>query len=153
LEKNAKKEFAKLDAKLSDEEKKGRFDIKYVRTSGEHVIVELKRADRTLSTAQVLEQIDKYRSALQKLLDAAGRGHESVEAVVLVGKPLSDWANKNGRQESAETLKPKHIRVIQYDELLDQAYASYKEFIERKSDLGRVSKLIRAIEDEIVDGE
>jgi hypothetical protein len=88
---------------------------------------------------------------LQKLLDASGRGHESVEAVVLAGRPLSDWANKNGRQESAETLKPKHIRVVQYGELLDQAYASYKEFIERKSDVGRVSKLIRAIEGEMTD--
>jgi hypothetical protein len=151
LEQNAKKEFDKLDAKLSAEEEKGRFDIKYIRTSGEHVIVELKRANRVLSTAQVLEQIDKYRSVLQKLLDASGRGHESVEAVVLVGKPLSDWASKNGRLESAETLKPKHIRVVQYDELLDQAYASYKEFIERKSEVGRVSELIRAIEDEMPD--
>jgi Histidine kinase-, DNA gyrase B-, and HSP90-like ATPase len=149
LEQSVQKAFDKIDANLNKEERDGRVDIRYVKASGEHVIVELKRADRVVTSAGVIDQVDKYRSALQKILDQQNRGHESIEVVVLVGKELKDWAQKHGRQESTETLRPKHIRVVMYQELLDNAYKAYRGFIDKKEEVGRLSMLIRDIEKEI----
>ena len=66
MEQNVKTSFDEIDAKLTEEEQKGRFDIKYKRTSGKHVIIELKRANREMDDFALIGQVDKYRTALQK---------------------------------------------------------------------------------------
>lgn len=48
MEERVKTEFDKIDAKLTEEEKSGRIDLKYTTTSGKHVVVELKRANRVV---------------------------------------------------------------------------------------------------------
>ena len=68
MEKQVAKEFGEIDAGLTPEEKAGRLDLKYRLTSGKHVVVELKRADRVVATEELLTQIGKYRAAVQKRL-------------------------------------------------------------------------------------
>ena len=41
MEQNVKTAFNEIDARLTEEEQKGRFDIKYKMASGKHVIIEL----------------------------------------------------------------------------------------------------------------
>jgi hypothetical protein len=148
MEQQVAKEFGDIDAGLTPEEKAGRLDLKYLLTSGKHVIVELKRADRVVATEELLVQIGKYRSAVQKLLDAAGRGREPVEFVCLVGRPLRDWVDEKTREESRRLLAIRDARVLRYQELIGNAYRAYEEYLEKDAAAGRVYALIRTLDED-----
>ena len=148
MEQNVQKEFDNLDAGLTKEEKEGRFDIKYKMTSGKHVIIELKRANRVLNHYELLDQVEKYGEALRKLVWALGK-HEPVEIVCIVGKPLRQWENPEQRERSKNMMAEQSVRVVLYDELIEDAYRSYKEFLAKNREAGRVYRLIQNIEDEV----
>ena len=145
MEQNVKTEFDKLDAKLTEEEQKGRFDIKYKMTSGKHVIIELKRAGRELNDYELMGQVDKYRTALQKLLEEIGK-EEPIEIVCIVGKLLKQWTNAREREISKRTLAEKSIRVVLYQELIEDAYRTYQAFLNKNKEAGRVYQLIQNID-------
>ncbi len=147
FEQSVQKEFENIDAGLTPEEKAGRVDIKYTTTAGKHVIIELKRPARRVSSAELIEQIDKYRSGLKKVLTQVGKGDEPIECVCVVGADLKDWDQPNGREESEEMLKAKHTRVIGYQELIHNAQKAYKKFLEKQSEAGRITKIIQDIDE------
>ena len=70
MEQTVQKEFEELETKeiLTDPELNGRYDIKYKMTAGKHVIIELKRANRTLDQYDLLRQVEKYGEALRKIV-------------------------------------------------------------------------------------
>ena len=148
MEQTVAKEFGAIDASLTKEEKKGRLDIKYTTTSGKHVIVELKRASVVVSTWDILKQTSKYRNALRKILNESGKEREPIEVVCVVGRQLKDWAEEQGRAESIDALKAKDTRTVMYQELIENAYKAYHEFVEKSEQAGRVSRLIQSIEED-----
>jgi hypothetical protein len=147
LEQQVKTAFAKLDANLTKEEKEGRFDIKYKTTSKKHVIIELKRAERSISSFDIGKQVSKYRNALRKILIAAGKAQEPIEIVCIVGKPCSDWVDPAAEQESRDSLAQLHIRVVRYQELIEDSYSNYQAFLSKSEEVGRIYRLIRNIEE------
>lgn len=142
MERNVKTEFTSLDANLSLKEQRARFDIKYKKTSGKHIIIELKRANRKLDDYQLLAQTDKYRTALEKLIQAAGQ-HEPVEVVCIVGKPLRQWTTPARQEESKRTLAMRNVRVVLYDELIEYAYRSYQEFLDANEKAKRIYQFVK----------
>ena len=149
MEQRVAKAFAKVDAGLSEQEKRGRVDIRYSTTAGKYVIVELKRASVVTDTFTLMRQVDRYRSALHKLIVEMGEPHPHIDTVCVVGKPLSDWKNPNGRQESEEVMKPKSVRVVTYQTLIQQAKLAYKDFLDRAYEARRIVGLWERISDEI----
>ncbi len=145
MESTVQIEFKKIDAKLTDAEKAGRFDLKYKMTSGKNVIIELKRAERTTSSMELVTQTSKYRNALKKLLKASNREHEPIEVVCIVGKELTDWKEESGREESTKMLIQKNTRVVMYQELLENANRAYRAFLEKRKESGRIYNLIKRI--------
>ena len=150
MEQNVKTAFDEIDAKLTDEEQKGRFDIKYKMTSGKHVIIELKRSKRVMDDFELIGQVDKYRTALQKLLEEINKD-EPVEVVCIVGQLLRQWTNPREREISRRSLAEKGIRVVLYDELIEDAYRSYRAFIKKNRKADRIYQLIQNIETEEAD--
>ena len=149
MEQSVRKAFAKVDASLTKDEKKGRVDIRYAKTSGTHVIIELKRASVVMTTPDVLRQLSKYRSALRKLLDKQDKQRDAIDCVCVVGKPLQDWEDeRDGRIESSRALAEKNIRVVLYDKLIEQAFEAYKTFLEQSEESGRVLNLIKSIDEQ-----
>ena len=148
MEQSVEKEFEKLDAKLTktQKQKAGRFDIKYRKTAGKHVIIELKRAGRTLSEHDLHTQVTKYRDALQKQLQAIDRSDEPVEVVCLVGKRLKEWDTPENEEESKRTLAVRNIRVVLYDQLIEDAYRNYQAYLEKHREAGYLHQLIQSIE-------
>ena len=146
MEQNVKTAFDEIDAKLTEEEQNGRFDIKYKMTSGKHVIIELKRANREMDDFTLVGQVDKYRTALQKLLEEVNK-EEPVEVVCIVGKLLRQWTNAREREISRRSLAEKSIRVVLYYELIEDAYRSYQAFLKKNKEADRVYQLIQNIED------
>ena len=146
MEQNVKTAFDEIDAnQLTDDERKGRFDIKYKMTSGKHVIIELKRAGRELNSPELQLQVDKYRNALRKLIRETGK-NEPIEVVCLVGKRLSDWETPEQEDESRRSLAAKSIRVVLYQELIEDAYRSYQAFLDKNQEAGGVYRLIKNID-------
>ena len=145
LERSVTTSFDKISDKLSKEEKQGRLDIRYKKTSGKHVIIELKRGSAPNSTYSLMGQVDKYIRALRKQLRVAKEAG-AIEAVCLVGKELSDWEDAETRQESENALEAKHIRVITYQQLIRDAEASYQQYLEKSKAKGRIKKLLDEIE-------
>ena len=145
LERSVTTTFEKISDQLTPEEKQGRLDIRYKKTSGKHVIIELKRGSVRTSTGTLIDQVDKYISALEKQLNEANESG-SIEAVCLVGKELSDWENPKRRQSSERSLEGKSIRVITYQQLIRDAETSYQQYLEKKEDKGRIKKILDEIE-------
>ena len=147
MEQTVQKEFEEIEAKelLTDPELNGRYDIKYKMTAGKHVIIELKRANRTLDQYDLLRQVEKYGEALRKLIRAASK-NEPVEIVCLVGKDLTQWNDAEQRERSKKTMEQQNVRVMLYNELIEDAYRTYNAFLQLRHEYGRVYRLIKNLE-------
>ncbi len=147
METRVSKLFEEVDGKLTKEEKNARIDIKYRQSAGTHIVVELKKPDRRVGIDDLTKQIRKYRTGMKKLLDEAGRGHEPLSFVLLLGKRPAEWDGVNGPSEVENALKILDARIVLYDNLLDNAHKCYSEYLKRSKGLESVEKVISAIDD------
>jgi len=136
-----------ITATLSDEERAGRLDIGYRKTAGQHVIIELKRPERSITTAELSAQVDKYLSGMDKLLRQQGKGSESVTIVILLGKEPTDWTTDEKRIRAQESLKIYHSRVVFYEQLLREARQTYQDYMKNRDLVDKLDEIIRAIDD------
>jgi hypothetical protein len=137
IEESVTKEFDAITAKLSDEEKKGRIDIRYRTAAGKHIIIELKRADRVVKVKDLYEQLRKYRSALETCLETHSRTKEPVEVISILGKPYK--LEYKGEDKMLDIID---ARVIYYDQLIEESIQSYSDYIEKQSELTRLKEII-----------
>ncbi|MCY4000524.1 MAG: ATP-binding protein [Bacteroidetes bacterium] len=146
MERTIKKEFQKLsETKASSSEVEGRIDIIYKKSTGKHIIIELKRASVWTDTLTLLQQVEKYREAVIREARQAGES-DSVETICLVGCELRDWGTSESKKLSEDTLKPRNIRVVTYQQLIKDAEIAYRNYLEKSIDRGRIRKLLNAIE-------
>lgn len=143
LEQRLKTEFKDFDPKLSDDESKGRIDIRYKTNAGEHIIVELKRSGRPLRVFELQEQGQKYRTALAKCLTAEGSPTSAISIVFVLGKPVAE-ANETtlGADYVSKTLQPLNARIVYYDQLIRAARQSYAEYLERSREVDKLDRLL-----------
>ena len=123
-----------------------RVDIRYRRISGAHVIIELKRASRVLSKTEIESQIRKYIDALRKEIEKnPNEARYPIEAVCLVGRLPRGWNNAETRKLDEDGLRPYGIRVMTYQELIDNSVAAYSKFVDASESVGRLRELIDKI--------
>lgn len=146
IEKSIITAFNKVSNKLSDEEKKGRIDIRYRKTSGKHIIIELKRAGVVPRTGELMDQVKKYKTALVKQLEEHGETTE-VEIVCLVGNGLFGWDNSIEKQTDKRSLSAQDITVMTYQQLISDAESSYKSYLDMRECKGRIEILLQSIDD------
>ena len=147
MEKSVGKLFEDVDASLTDEEKKGRLDIAYRKTAGQHVIIELKRPERIVTISEIHKQIEKYTSGMLKLLEKQSTPNEPVEIVLLLGREPAEWANLGGRERAEQVLRPYRARIVFYDQLLGDAYSAYDDYMKKRKIVDRLGEVMRAIDD------
>ena len=141
IEEAVTKEFGRIDAKLTAEEKAGRIDIRYKTAAGKHIIVELKKYDRRVSAEELLAQLRKYRNALRKCLKARFPDEPAhIEIISILGSPPTPVDDD---QENRRILAEIAARYITYDHLILEAQRSYSEYLERER---KVSELIEIVE-------
>lgn len=114
---------------LTPEEKAGRLDIGYRKTAGKHVIIELKRANRVVTSDEMVKQVMKYRDAVTKVLSGSYGSNYSFEILFVVGKPIDNNDSLEKREIVDKMLAPMNARVVFYKELIQNAYMSYNEYI------------------------
>ena len=127
------------------EVKNMRVDIQYKKVAGSHVIIELKRSSVKVKKTEIEEQIKKYIKATKEKLQQLGKHDELIEGICIVGKMPDGWDNNETRKNDIDSLKPHGIKVLTYDELIDNAYSAYSKFIVAHENVGRLRDLIREI--------
>ena len=145
MEKSVENALGAAYAKVPEEQKRSRIDIKYRTTGGKHVIIELKRPGASTSTSGLVEQIGKYESAVSGALASLGRPGEPVEFVCVLGRPPKDWQDRDGEKKSRDALAAYGARIVMYDELVENAQKAYQEYIEKQKNVTRVFELIQSI--------
>lgn len=142
-EQSVMKEFGKIDAKLTTEEKAGRLDIRYRTAAGKHIIIELKKGDRQVSAYELAEQAGKYRRALQKCLTVIEPGHHHIiEVICLVGKAPNPPAEMDRVEK---ILEGESARFITYDNLIKQTRDSYREYLDAEKKISRIQEILDSI--------
>lgn len=134
-----------VNADLSEEERNARIDIGYATSGNKHVIIELKRASRLLSTLDVVAQLQKYRGAASKVLEQTNRRDQPIELICVIGRPLQDWNNLDGLPQSIDLLRAINARVVMYRELIDNASKAYKDYVDKNKEAGRIYELVKSI--------
>ena len=137
IEERLTKEFDTITSKLTLEEKQARLDIRYRTAAGKHVIIELKRADRTVKVTPLYEQLKKYKMALEKCLNEFNRASEPIEVICILGKPI-----KEDYDSERDILLKINARIIYYNQLIDESIKSYKDYNDRQPELKRIKELI-----------
>ena len=144
--------LGKVVDSLTPEQKAARLDIYYSTTGNKHVIIELKRANRVLTTTELQGQISKYYNSAENVLKAMSKGNEPLEIVCVVGKRLRDWdESTTGERRSRDSLKAYNARVVSYDELINNALQAYQDYVDSKERVGRVYRLIQEVSEQDVE--
>ena len=131
VEETIKKQFDTINSKLSKEEKNSRLDVRYKKASNRHIIIELKRAKRTINSGNLYNQIRKYHSAMEKILDSMN-DKDSFEIIVLIGKNLDDMpASEDTYKKTVKSFGEFNTRIMHYKELIVNAERMYSDFIKK----------------------
>jgi hypothetical protein len=143
IEERVTKEFEKITEKLTEPEKKARWDIKYRTAAGKHIIIEMKRYSVSVTIGQLLDQLGKYRTALLKCLEANfPEEPRAVECIAVLGQPPDNVAP----DEVDQALRSINARAKTYDDLINGALKSYGEYLEKHAQVGKLADLIERLE-------
>lgn len=149
MEKAVSRLFDDIESKLTDEERKGRIDIKYKTSTNKHIIIELKRASVVTKTTSLIDQVGKYRNGLIKILRAHGEKNPEIECISIIGKDLSDWSQEGGRETSVNMARQINLRILQYDTLIGNSYKAYSEYLEATKTVSDIQRLLDQIDSEL----
>ena len=149
IEETVKKEFDKINAKLTEKEKNGRIDIRYKTAAGKHIIIELKKADRAVNATDLISQLRKYRDALAKCLATKfPEEPANIEMIAILGsrpRPVdSDQENRN-------LLATIQARYITYDQLVLEAERSYAEYLEKDNKISELIEIVNGLDADFVE--
>lgn len=144
VEQSVTKEFKKLDAKLSAEERAGRMDIRYRTAAGKNIIIELKKYDRKVTAGELLDQLTKYRNALEKVLGRFPDEPQDIEIIAVLGQPVRG----STVERVSQSLASINARVVMYDQLIKEAQESYKDYLEANRELSRLSKILDKLDED-----
>lgn len=134
--------FNNITVNLTKEEQNGRLDIKYRTSAGKHIIIELKRyiPSYKITAFSLGDQIDKYINALKKCLISNGEPNPFIEAICIIGPNTIDDLNR-----ANDIVAPVRGRIITYDQLIEHSLNSYKDYLERNKEVGKIRKLINEL--------
>lgn len=143
IEQAIKTEFADIDANLTEDEKKGRVDIRYRTAAGKHIIIELKKYDRKVTAIDLLTQVSKYRDALRKCLDAKFPNEpKNIETICIIGT-----SPDGNPEENQNILKAINARYLTYDSLIAETLNGYQDYLEVTKNNEKLIDIITKLED------
>ena len=140
----------RMEEVLKTKERRLRLDIRYTkyrRVAAAHVIVELKRRSVTVTKTDLESQVRGYMDALHGELLNSSKENAGlpIQAVCIVGALPRGWDDERTRQRDEESLRLYGIRVMTYDELIDNAFVAYGEFVAASESKGELRELMEQI--------
>lgn len=141
METNVQKEWDKIDGKLTEEQKRGRLDIKYRNAAGVHLIIELKRASVKTSAYELAGQGAKYKHAVEKCARQAEPGKEPhVQVIFVLGEEVNDL--DQGQKWVDSMMEGVNGRIVYYETLIDGALKSYGDYLEKQEKIAKIVQLV-----------
>jgi len=140
----------RMERALEAQERRLRIDIqftKYRRVAAAHVIVELKRRSVSVTKTDLESQVRGYIDALRRELRKSSKktANLPIEAVCIVGDVPRGWDNETTRSQDEASLRLYGIRVVTYDELIDNAFVAYGKFVAASQSKGELRELMNQI--------
>lgn len=140
MEESVKAEFDEITSKLSDEEKAGRIDIRYQTVAGKHVIIELKKYDVVVKDTALIEQLSKYKNALETCLREKFQiAHPEIEVIAIIGQEPSGSIPST---ELTQMLRTMSARILKYDVLISQAQQEYADYLAANAKVSKIADII-----------
>jgi len=134
--------FDRISNRLSEEERRGRFDIRYRSTAGKHIIIELKKADVRINVYDLAKQVKKYKDALEHCIENNFPAEPRIVEVICL---LGSRPTGASEEEINRVLGSINGRYITYDTLIKDAEKSYKDYLDSKEALSRLAKIIEQL--------
>lgn len=147
MERTVAKFLKKNSKSLSAKERSARIDIGYRTASGRHVIVELKRSSISTPVDELASQIRTYRDGARKLIQQSNYADWPLDIICLVGSPPPEWNEGSGGQDVEDTLASVNARLVFYDQLLDNSYQAYADYLEEHKKIDRLWEIFQGIDD------
>ncbi len=132
---------------LSSKERKARIDIGYRMSSGQHVIIELKRSSVRTPVDVLTRQIRKYRNGAKKLIAETNYPDWPLDIICLVGEPPPEWDLGPGREDVVKSLASVDARLVFYNQLLGNSQRAYADYLEEHKKIDRLWKIFQGIDD------
>ena len=134
----------------------GRIDIRYRRTSGQHVIVELKKYSVRASVEKLYEQGLKYRTALADLLTKQQCEDKDIIIMFVLGEPPR--VPNRGRFSTDEGYIKHRFdglagKYALYGSLIGQARYQYEEYLNASDKAKALDELLGTWGAEFADGD
>lgn len=130
---------------LSEKQKLARVDIAYRTNAGKHIIVELKRADRTMKLLELVEQGLRYSDTLKAILHMQGAAAPDIEVVFVLGNPVAEETSNPARLKSSMDAISPGSRIVHYDGLIRGAENAYDEYLQASRNLDRLEGIVNRI--------
>ena len=127
---------------LSEKEKLGRVDIKYRTTAGKHIVVELKKVQRSMKLLELQEQGQTYVDKLKKILLAQNETTPNIEVIFVIGKPVDEEASNPDRLKSSMAAVSPGSRIVHYDTLIRGAQEAYSAYIDKSKELDKLENIV-----------
>lgn len=127
---------------LTEKEKLGRVDIKYRTTAGKHIVVELKKVQRSMKLLELQEQGQTYVDKLKKILLAQNETTPNIEVIFVIGKPVDEEASNPDRLKSSMAAVSPGSRIVHYDTLIRGAQEAYSAYIDKSKELDRLENIV-----------
>ncbi len=140
----------RMERMLKGKAGKLRLDIqytKYRRVAAAHVIIELKRRSVKVTKTELEDQVKRYQDALRAELLNSSKENAAlpIQGVCIVGSLPKEWSDERTRRKDEQSLGLYDIRVVTYDELIDNAYVAYGKFLEASKSQSNFRELIDKI--------
>lgn len=143
MEERVTKDLKKV--KLTEEEAQGRIDIRYATAAGKHIVIELKKADVSVSVFTLAEQLSKYREAMIKTLQQQfAIEHPEVELVAVLGSRPSGPSDPAALEG---VLRPLNARWVTYDQLIDEALGSYQDYLQANEQVSKLQAILDKLDE------
>ncbi|MBA3530740.1 MAG: ATP-binding protein [Ardenticatenales bacterium] len=143
MEESLGREFDVVAAGLTEDERRGRLDIRYRTAANKHIVIELKKYNRRVGISELVDQVMKYQGALTKCLNTH---HPSaphlIEIICILGYHPTPESNL---RQHAELLKVCNARYVLYDELINEALLGYQDYLTRTQEISEIVRLIESI--------
>ena len=130
---------------LTEKQKLARVDIAYRTNAGKHIIVELKRADRTVRLLELVEQGQRYFDTLAAILQRQGEASPDIEVIFVLGKPVPEEESNPARLKSSMAAISPGSRIVHYDSLIRGAESAYDEYLQASKDLDKLEGIVNRI--------
>lgn len=145
MEQRLRTDYGEFATDLTDEQSKGRLDIRYRHNAGQHIIVELKRASRPLSIFELTEQGYKYKAALEKCIRVQDGADvkPAIQVVFVLGRPITQMNDEPDMVR--RQLDSLNARVVYYEQLIQGATRAYSEFLDRSAQVDKLETLVAGL--------